>query len=41
MPSPEYPPAHAEAWRKWFAAIGGTPFTMNNDKPDLFADLDA
>jgi hypothetical protein len=41
LPSPEYRLARAKAWRKWFAAVGGTPFTMNDDKPDLFADLDA
>ena len=31
-------PKHGEYGSR---VVGGTPFTMNDDKPDLFADLDA
>jgi hypothetical protein len=40
LPRPKYPAKRAEEWRMRLAAVGGTPFTMEDAPPGLFPDLD-
>jgi hypothetical protein len=38
--SPEYPAKHQDLWNRQLALFQGSPFTVQDDYPELFPDLD-
>ena len=41
LPRPEYPANHQDLWNRQLALVQGSPFTVQDDYPELFPDLDS